>query len=131
MAGVFHHGLRHHAHILDIAHASNRPGAARGPVHTARVQFDDTFFVGQAAISYGIVVGIVLRPFDNADCRIQRVAPALKECISIFDVGMAVVGGDDDWALRGIRRRLRLARGSEGFRNCGRRSHSGGDGPHN
>ena len=99
VAGVFHHGLRHHRDILDVAHAADRTGAARRTVHAAGIEFDDAFFVGQAAKADGIVVGIVLRALHHADRGIERVAAALQERVGFFDIGVTVVRADDDGAF--------------------------------
>ena len=61
-------------------------------MHAAGVEFDHAFFVGQAAEADRIVVGIILRAHDYADCGIERIAAGLQESISRFDIGAAIVG---------------------------------------
>ena len=48
-------------------------------MHAAGVQLDFAFFVRQAAVADGVVVGIVFDDGDRRDDRIERVA-ALSEC---------------------------------------------------
>ena len=68
-------------------------------MHAAGVEFDDAFFVGQAAESDRVVVGIVFRALHHADAGLERVAATFQERIGRFDVGISVVGADDDGAL--------------------------------
>ena len=102
VAGVFHHGLRNHRHIFDVAHATDRASTARGAVHAASIEFDYTFFVGQAAETNGIVVGIVLRALHDANTGVESIATAFQERVGRFDVIAPVVRADDDRALGGI-----------------------------
>src|SRR5579872_95393 len=46
MAGMLEDRLRDHGNILDVPHTSDRTRPARGPMHAARIEFDDPFFIG-------------------------------------------------------------------------------------
>src|SRR5258706_2666379 len=107
MARALHNGLGHQRNILDIAHAADGTGAARGPVHATGIQFDDAFFVGQAAETDAVVVGIVFWPADYEHGGIESVAPLAEDFEALVDVVETIAGGDDDWA----RNTLRCARG--------------------
>jgi hypothetical protein len=96
-------------------------------MHAAGIQFDYTFFVGQAAKTHRVVVGIVLGSLDHLDGGIERVASALQKSECGFQVGEAVVGAHDDGALV----RTRLGRGLTSAVGSGRgggRAYSGGNG---
>ncbi len=64
---VFHHCLGRQRDVLDVAHAADRSRPARGAMHATRVEFHDSFFVGQAAEADAVVVGIVFRTHHHAD----------------------------------------------------------------
>ncbi len=101
VAGVLHDGLGDHGNILDVANGADRTGAARGTVHAAGIEFDDTFLVGQATEADAGVVGIILGTFDDADGRVERVAAGLEVGEGIVEIVEAVVGGDEDGTLGG------------------------------
>ncbi len=82
--------------FLMLRTAAHRSGAARGPVHTAGVEFDHAFFVRQATESDRIVVRIVLRSLYYADGSVERVAAVLQESESVVEVVDAIVGADND-----------------------------------
>ena len=103
MAGVLHHSFRNERNVLDVTDAAHRSGASRGPVHAAGVKFHHSFFVGKAAESDGIVVGIVFGSLYNAQSSVERVAAAFQESESVVKVIDAVVGADDDRALGGAK----------------------------
>ena len=68
-------------------------------MHTAGVEFDHTFFVGQSAESDGIVVRIVFRTFYHAEGSVQRIAAVFQENEGVVEVVDAIVGADDDRPL--------------------------------
>ena len=78
VTGMLHHCPGHQRDILDIAHASDRPRPPRGTVHAAGVQFDHAFFVRQPAQSDAVIVGIVLRPLNDSQRGLERIAAALR-----------------------------------------------------
>jgi len=97
-------------------------------VHAAGVKFDHAFFVGNSAEANRIVVGIVFRTFDHFDGGVERVSSGLQEGERVLEVGVAVVGADDDGAL--VRTRLRVAVLSGvrlGIVTLGARSYTGSD----
>ena len=102
VSGMLHDGLGNHRNILDVAHATHRTSPASGAVHAAGIEFDDSLFIGQAAETDGIIVGIVLGPFHHADSRLERVSATLEKGVGSFNISVAVVGADDDRALRRI-----------------------------
>ena len=99
VSGVLHHGLRDQRHVFDVAHAADRAGAARGAVHAAGVEFDHAFFVGDSAEADGVVIWIIFRTLHDTQRGIERVAAAFQEGECVFEIGVAVVGADDDGAL--------------------------------
>ena len=56
VAGMLHDGFPHHRHVLDIAHSAHRTSTPRGSVHATGVQFHNSFLIGQAAETDGIVL---------------------------------------------------------------------------
>jgi hypothetical protein len=95
-------------------------------VHAAGIELDHTFFVGQAAEADAIVFGIVFRTFDYAQRGVERIAAALERSECVFEIGVAVVGADDDGSrARVFVLRLRVFVLVLGW---GWGSYSGGDG---
>ncbi len=101
VAGVLHDGLGDERNILDIAHAAHRPGAPRGAVHAAGIEFDHAFLVRQAAQSDAVVVGIVFRTFYHAQRSIEGVAAVFQKCEGVVEIVEPIVGADDDRTLAG------------------------------
>ena len=86
VSGVLHHCLGHQRNILDVPHASNRPGAPRRTVHAAGIEFHHAFFVGQPAQSDAVFVGIIFRAFHHFQRRIERVAAVFQEGEGIVEI---------------------------------------------
>jgi hypothetical protein len=99
VAGMLHHRLRNHRHIFYVAHAAHGTSSSRGPVHTASIEFDHTFFVRQPSQADRVILGIILRTFDHANAGIERIATALQKSVGRFHVGTAIVRGNDDGEL--------------------------------
>ncbi len=77
----------------------------RGPVHHAGVELHFAFFVGQTAVSNGVVIRIVFDDGDSGNDRLEGVAPLLQD-IHTFIEGMKAIGAGNDeraFALRGRR----------------------------
>src|SRR5271154_7154552 len=68
-------------------------------MHAASVEFDHSFFVGNAAESDGIVIRIIFGSFDNAERCVERVTAVVQEQEGIVEVFGTVVGADDDRTL--------------------------------
>src|SRR5262245_37853755 len=71
--------------ILDAMEVGHRSGAARRPVHHARVQLDLAIFVRQSAIANGVVVGVILDDVDARDHRLKRVSALFQHPHHEFD----------------------------------------------
>ena len=110
VAGLLDDGFGDERDILDVAHASDRPGPSRGPVHTAGVKFDHPFFVRQTTKPNAVVERIVFRPVDHAHSGIKRVAAVLQKEEGIIKVVESVIRADNDGPLDGTHR-LGMARG--------------------
>ncbi len=103
VAGMLHDGFRNQRNILDVTHAADRARATRRSMHTAGIEFDDAFLVGQATEPDAGVVGIIFRPFHHAESRVQRVAAAGQEGVSVIEIVVAVVRANHDGTLAGRR----------------------------
>ncbi len=73
-------------------------------MHTAGVEFDHSFFVGNAAKSDGVIVRVIFRALHNAEGSVQRVAAVLQENEGVVEVFDAIVGAHDDRTLEGAGR---------------------------
>ena len=58
----------------DEISAADGAGAARGSMHAAGIELDDSVFVGKTAESDGIVVGIVFGSLNDFERGVERVA---------------------------------------------------------
>ncbi len=67
------------------------PARRVGTVHAAGIEFDYAFFVGQAAESDAVLVGIVFRAFHHFQGGVERVAAILEECEGIVEIFIAIV----------------------------------------
>ncbi len=97
--GTLHHGFREPRDILDAPHGGDGARAARGPMHNAGVEFDFAFFVGQAAVADGVVVGIVFDHGDGGNDGIKRVATFFENVHAAAKRVHSVGAGDNDRAL--------------------------------
>src|SRR5882762_4797089 len=85
--GALHHGFGEASDIFYAADAGDRAGAMGGAVHYASVEFYFALFVGEAAVAYGVIVGVVFDDRYGGYYGIQGVATffedvhAAAECI--------------------------------------------------
>jgi len=79
-----------------------------------------------------IVIGIIFRPLHYTDSSLKRVAATLEKCVSPLHISEAIVGAEDDRALRRLRLRCVTLPASERVRGLGLgsdpRAHSSNDG---
>ena len=104
VAGVFKDLARDQTDVLDIAHAADGAGAARGSMHAAGVKFDDAFFVGKSAEADAVVAGVVLAADADVVRRLERVGAVEEHLVGLLDRLVAGDAGNDDR----FRRRLHL-----------------------
>ena len=64
---------------------------ARRPMHAAGIEFHHAVFIGQAAKSHAVVIGIVFRPGDHLHHGIERVAAAGQHGIAAIQIVVAIV----------------------------------------
>ncbi len=105
---------------FDPAQARHRAGEVCGAVHAARIQLDHAVFVGQAAVTDGVVCGVFFDDVHAGDYGVERVG-ALADHLHCFLDGAQTVGtaDGDRFARGGGLRRLGLSEG-------GRRRAEGG-----
>src|SRR6266478_1637182 len=77
--GALHYGFGEAGDVLDAADAGDGAGAVSGAVHAAGVELDFALFVGQAAIAYRVVVGIVLDDRYGGDYGVEGVAAFFQD----------------------------------------------------
>src|SRR5882762_8357840 len=79
VARVFDDRLGDERNVFYIADPADRSRAASRSVHATGIEFDNALFVRQPTKSNAIFEGIVLRPVDHAQSRVERVAAALQK----------------------------------------------------
>ena len=97
--GVFHYRFCQPRDIFDPPHRSHCAGAVRGTVHDAGIEFHFAFFIGQAAVADGVVVGIVLYNRNRCDHRIERVPAFLEDVHALIKCMQPVSTGNDERTL--------------------------------
>jgi hypothetical protein len=75
-------------------------------VHAAGIEFDNAIFVGEATEANTIVVRIIFRALDDFEGGIERIAAALQEDERVLEIGVAIVGADEDGTF--VRTELRF-----------------------
>ena len=103
--GLLHDRLRQSRNVFDPAHARDRSGAVRRPVHHAGIQLHFPFFVGQSAVANGVVVRIVLNDRYSGNDGVQRVATFLENVHPSTQRVKSIGAGNNErsLALRGGR----------------------------
>ena len=108
VVGLLHDGLGDFRGRLDIAQRADRAAATCGSMHAARVQLDDSLFIGQTAVSDAGIARIELDNVDASDHRVKRVAAGLDRlnCLrAAVDAAAVPVGAGDGDDLRSPLRR--------------------------
>ncbi len=82
VAGILEYRSRKARHVLDVAYASDRTGAARWAVHAACIEFHHAILVRQPTQSDAIVVGIILLRLSHVDTSVQRVGAIEQHLVS-------------------------------------------------
>ena len=83
-----------HRGILDVFDGRHRSGLMRRAVHDAGVELNDTSLVGDAPVTDGHVVGVILYQLHTIDHCIERIAAATHHLHRLGDGGDAVAGAD-------------------------------------
>src|SRR6267154_888950 len=97
--GALHYGFGEAGDVFDAADAGYGTGAVGGAVHAAGVELDFALFVGEAAVAYGVVVGVV---FYYGYCRyygVQGIAAFFQDVHAAAESVYAVGAGDYQGAL--------------------------------
>ena len=127
VAGVLVDFAGDEADIFDVADAADGASGTRRTMHAAGIEFDDAFFVGQAAEADGMIFRIVLAAETNVVNGFEGVSAIEEHVVGLLDGGVAGFAGDDD----GLGRRLELLDGvgslGEGVGNGGEAEAGGGD----
>ena len=110
MVGLLHHQLGDFGRRLAAADARYRAAAARGAMHDAGVEFDDAFFVGQATVADGVVLGILFVDIDAGYHGVERIV-ALLEHFHCARGGPKTVGARNDDILAACGAGLSAGRG--------------------
>src|SRR5208282_352661 len=95
VVGALHHRFGQPRHILDAPHGGHTARAARWAVHHAGVEFNFTLLVGQAAVAYAVIVGIVFHDSYSGDGRVERIAAGFQDLHALLE-GVQAVGRRND-----------------------------------
>ena len=95
VVGLFHDELGEAGDVFYVANAGDAAGAARRPVHQARVEFDNALLVGQAPETDGVIFRIVLDEGDSGDYGIESVCTAAHQTHGAR-AGVEAVAGRND-----------------------------------
>ena len=87
-----------HRRVLDVFDSGNGPSLMRRAVHDAGVELHHPVLVGNAAITDGHVVGVVLDQLHAMHDGVERIAAAAEHLHCFGDSRNAVAGTDADWA---------------------------------
>ena len=101
VASVGHNFFRHLRDIDNVPHRSNRAGTPRRPVHATGIEFNHTFFVGQAAEADAGVIRIILWTFNHLERRIERIPSSGEKRVGVVEISQAIVGGYNDGTFTG------------------------------
>ncbi len=103
VVGTFHHRFCQASNIFNALDGTDASGTAGRPVHHAGVEFHYTFFVWQAAVTDGIVVGVVFHDGDRSDDGVEGISAGFEDIHALAQRMQAVGGGNDHGTLcRGI-----------------------------
>src|SRR5258708_37682792 len=78
-------------------------------MHAAGIELDDAFFIRQSTQPNTVFEGIVLRAFDHAQSRVERVAAGSQKLECVVEIGKPNVRADDNRPL-GSTHRLSVSR---------------------
>src|SRR5947209_16706740 len=76
MSGVLHYRFGEGPDILDVTDSAHRACATCGAMHTAGVEFHNSFLVWQASEPDTVIIRIIFRTGDHRDGCVQRVSAA-------------------------------------------------------
>src|SRR4029078_3001057 len=99
----------------DLAHTCNGSGAARGSMHAAGVELDNTIFVRQSAVTDAVIVRVVFLHLEQEHDCVKRIVTAREQRVSTIGAVVAVRRRDQDRALE-VRANCFFGDGSFGWR---------------
>src|SRR5437868_4726392 len=92
--GALHYGFGEAGDVFDAADAGDRAGAMGRAVHYAGVEFYFTLFVGETAVAYGVIAGVVFDDRYGGYYGIQGVATFFEDVHAAAEGVYAVGTGD-------------------------------------
>jgi len=92
--GALHYGFGEAGDVFYAADAGYGAGAVGGAVHAAGVELDFALFVGEAAVTYGVIVGVVFDDRYGGNYGVQGVATFFEDVHAAAE-GIDAVGAGD------------------------------------
>jgi hypothetical protein len=92
--GALHYGFGEAGDVFDAADAGYGAGAMGGAVHAAGIELDFALFVGEAAVAYGVIVGVVFDDCYGGYYGVQGVASFFEDVHASAECIYAVGAGD-------------------------------------